>query len=147
MRLRPALPEDASAIARTEEVAAHHPWTREQVAASLALPTTRGWVAEAGVVRAHLLVSSQGAEGEVLILAVHPSCRRRGWARQLLRAACEAWTELGVEEAFLEIRADNQAALRLYAELGWETAGTRTSYYHDGTDAVVMRWQAIPGGR
>jgi len=68
----------------------------------------------------------------------------RGGARP---PPCEAWTELGVEEAFLEIRADNQAALRLYAELGWETAGTRTSYYRDGTDAVVMRWQAIPGGR
>jgi len=149
MRLRPVLLEDVEAIARVEEVAADSPWTRAQVAGSLALPTTRGWVvvSDDGVVHAHLLVACPGPEAEVLILAVHPSCRRRGWARRLLGAAHRAWTDLGVEEAFLEVRADNEAALRLYASLGWRTAGARQAYYRDGTDAILLRWRPTPAGR
>jgi ribosomal-protein-alanine N-acetyltransferase len=148
MRIRAAMAEDAAAIAGNEEAAAPHPWTREQIATSLALATTRGWVAlEEGVVRGHLLVSSHAPEGEVLILAVDPGCRRRGWARHLLDAACRDWTESGVKEAFLEVRADNRPALCLYADLAWERLDRRPGYYRDGTDAVVLRWRPTPDGR
>jgi len=75
-------------------------------------------------------------EREILNLAVDPAERRTGIARSLLRHARErlrgAW--------FLEVRASNTAAIRLYESMGFETAGRRGGYYHEpAEEAIVMR--------
>ena len=40
---------------------------------------------------------------------------------------------------FLEVRADNEAALRLYQGFGFERLGVRRNYYRGGGDALNMR--------
>ncbi|WP_374189442.1 hypothetical protein [Paracoccus thiocyanatus] len=45
----------------------------------------------------------------------------------------------GARAAFLEVAADNAAALALYAGAGWEAVGKRRDYYASGIGAVVMR--------
>ena len=41
---------------------------------------------------------------------------------------------------FLEVRADNEAALALYGAEGFEAIDRRVGYYQpDGVDAIVMR--------
>ena len=43
-------------------------------------------------------------------------------------------------EVLLEVRADNDAAARLYALFGFDRIGVRRGYYQPGrVDAVVMR--------
>lgn len=42
------------------------------------------------------------------------------------------------ESVLLEVRASNEAALRLYSSLGFERVGLRRQYYPDGEDAVLM---------
>jgi ribosomal-protein-alanine N-acetyltransferase len=37
------------------------------------------------------------------------------------------------------VRLDNAAAIPLYRSLGWRDAGRRRGYYHDGTDALLLR--------
>lgn len=139
MTIRPAAPEDALAIAAVEAESTPVPWTSGAVAASLASGSVGGWVLEHdGVVVGHLLGSAQGPEGEVLIVAVHPAHRRKGGARRLLEAAETFWAERGVQEAFLEVRADNDAGRGLYEALGWSQTGRRRAYYRDGTDAIVL---------
>ena len=82
------------------------------------------------------LVSRQTAPGEreIVNLGVEPRQRRRGVARELLRAelsrACGAW--------FLEVRESNAAALRLYETLGFQIAGRRPAYYHDPPEAAIV---------
>jgi ribosomal-protein-alanine acetyltransferase len=76
-------------------------------------------------------------EREILNLAVHPAVRRTGVARGLLWDALErskgAW--------FLEVRASNAAAIRLYESAGFERAGRRPDYYYyPPDDAIVMRF-------
>lgn len=136
--IRPAIPADAPAMAAVEAAAAPDPWTAGQIAGSLALPTTRGWVVDDHAIVGHLLVSAQGDEGEVLILAVHPARRRQGHASRLLDAALAWWRDQGVHRAFLEVRADNTAARALYASRGWAPAGERPDYYDDGTAALIL---------
>jgi ribosomal-protein-alanine N-acetyltransferase len=78
-------------------------------------------------------------ESEILNLAVDPAERRSGVARELLTnaLACvrSAW--------FLEVRASNQAAIRLYEKAGFARAGLRSGYYREpAEEAIVMRFDS-----
>lgn len=79
-----------------------------------------------------------GGEAEILTLAVAPTARGKGLGRALLQAAIGKARDLGADAMFLEVGADNPAALALYAGLGFAKAGERKGYYQ-GRDALVLR--------
>ena len=85
-----------------------------------------------------VLARAAGGEAEILTLAVAPQARGKGLGRALLKAAIVRARELGAESMFLEVGADNPAALALYAGLGFVKVGGRKGYY-DGRDALVLR--------
>ncbi len=78
-------------------------------------------------------------EAEILTLAVAPALRRGGRGRALLRAAAGRCAAAGAALLFLEVAADNSAALALYAAEGFRAVGRRRAYYAHGADAVVLR--------
>jgi ribosomal-protein-alanine N-acetyltransferase len=90
-----------------------------------------------------ILMRAIAGEAEVLTLAVEPSHRRRGVARALLRAGLTQAAASGAEEVFLEVAADNVAALALYRAEGFREAGHRGGYYRRpggaAVDALVLR--------
>jgi ribosomal-protein-alanine N-acetyltransferase len=45
---------------------------------------------------------------------------------------------VGLDAAWLEVRAGNAAAIALYERFGFTTVGRRPGYYADGEDALVM---------
>jgi ribosomal-protein-alanine N-acetyltransferase len=45
----------------------------------------------------------------------------------------------GVTHTLLEVREDNESALRLYGRMGFEQISRRPGYYADGTDALILR--------
>jgi len=51
-----------------------------------------------------------------------PSARGRGLASQVLRGLAEVAAEKGIQKVFLQVEADNDAALALYARAGLATA-------------------------
>ena len=76
-------------------------------------------------------------EREILNLAVDPTERHSGVARRLLQDSLAnakgAW--------FLEVRASNAAAIRLYESVGFHRTGLRKKYYYEpGEDGIVMRF-------
>lgn len=76
-------------------------------------------------------------EAEILNIAVHPAARRRGVGKSLLSALLAALDG----EVFLEVRASNETAIRLYQSLGFLPVGTRTGYYtHPSEDGVVLKF-------
>jgi len=88
---------------------------------------------------AGFLVTREAAPGEseILNLAVDPAERRTGIARTLLTDALArskgTW--------FLEVRASNAAAIRLYESIGFTPAGDRKNYYYEpAEDGIVMRF-------
>ncbi|MFB3778882.1 MAG: GNAT family N-acetyltransferase [Bryobacteraceae bacterium] len=78
-------------------------------------------------------------EFEILNLAVAPESRRQGVAAALVG-------ELLAEvrgTVFLEVRASNLAARKLYEKLGFRPAGLRRDYYtFPPEDGIVMRFQS-----
>lgn len=78
-------------------------------------------------------------EMHILNLAVAPDSRRRGIARRLVLAGIKHAHAKGARRAFLEVRASNIAAQKLYSSLGFMGTSLRRDYYDSPVeDAVVM---------
>ena len=79
-------------------------------------------------------------EGEILKLAVDRSVRQKGIGVQLFNFGLNYCREQGVERCYLELRASNTAARRLYEKCGFSGAGIRKKYYASPVeDAILMQ--------
>lgn len=100
-------------------------------------------VREGAEVLGFILIQALACEAEILTLAVRPEARRRGVGLKLVEAAAAKAFDKGAATLWLDVAADNHAALALYAGAGFETLGRRRGYYRVGpdqrTDAIVMR--------
>lgn len=79
-------------------------------------------------------------------LVVAPAARGQGLARALMLQAMDAVRNAGAHGLRLEVRADNLAAIGLYAGLGFHAHRRLPGYYDDGTDGLTMRWTAAAAG-
>jgi ribosomal-protein-alanine N-acetyltransferase len=78
-------------------------------------------------------------EMHLLNLAVAPAFRREGVARKLVLAALKRAYSKGAKRAFLEVRASNDAAQKLYSDIGFTGTSLRRDYYDmPPEDAVIM---------
>lgn len=65
-------------------------------------------------------------EAEILRIGTHPNKQRQGSASQLLAALC---AQTSIHQLWLEVRADNIAAIGLYQRFGFEKIAERAGYY------------------
>lgn len=84
-------------------------------------------------------ISLLGDTADLDRIAVVPSARRRGVARELLGGLIEHAGGHSIVRMLLEVAADNDAAIGLYESYGFTTISTRKSYYSDGIDALIMQ--------
>lgn len=81
-------------------------------------------------------------ECELLTLAVRPHLRRQGLGQAALTAYEAAATASGAADSFLEVAANNAAAIALYRAFGYGESGRRPGYYRLPTgkkcDALVF---------
>lgn len=110
-------------------------WTRTQIRDSLQMPSTflllldRGGSAIADGFAAGFVLSRQALdEEELLLIAVRPEERGRGFGAHLLASHIEAARRRGVGRIFLEMRANNPAHT-LYTRAGFRPIGVRPRYY------------------
>lgn len=80
-----------------------------------------------------------GREGDVNTIAVSTHFQRRGFGQQLLDWLLNKAQELGVRELFLDVRADNEPAIKMYRAAGFDRIDIRRNYYDHSVDAHVMR--------
>jgi len=135
-------PDRAAALAALHAQAFGAPWTEAEIAALLRGPGGAALEVDGGFI----LLRVAAGEAEVLTLAVRPGARRRGVGRALVRAGLQAAERAGAEAMFLEVAADNGAALALYAGEGFAEVGRRRGYYArpgEAADALVLR-RALP---
>jgi ribosomal-protein-alanine N-acetyltransferase len=89
-----------------------------------------------------LLGRAVAGEAELLTLAVAPEARRRGLGQRLVSRFLYQARLRGADRAFLEVAADNAAAIALYESAGFSRVGQRRAYYvaPDGAriDALVL---------
>lgn len=136
-RIRAAGRADVAAVRAVEEESFGDPWPE---GAFLAYLDDCFLVADAqGAVVGFLVARVVADEAEILDLAVAREHRRHGVGAALLRAALELLARRGVARTYLEVRASNEPALRLYASLGFRAIGRRRGYYQKPReDALVL---------
>lgn len=148
MPLRPMTAADAAyaagLTARTPQAAA---WSEADYASLLrqAAPARGfGFVVHCAGKPAGFLVGRIVAdEAEILNVAVEPEARRRGAGRELVRAAIACAGSAGARRIFLEVRAGNQAARRLYEGEGFLLRARRQAYYREpAEDGLVLERRA-----
>jgi ribosomal-protein-alanine N-acetyltransferase len=81
-------------------------------------------------------------EAELLTIAVDPDRRRQGIGRALIGALAAEARARQAGRLFLEVAADNPAAIALYRQAGFAATGRRPGYYRprEGppVDAILM---------
>lgn len=148
-----ATAQDLDRILRIEQESFSVPWTRKMFEVELnqnpfghvyvARPA-EGHEQEGGFI-GYVCFWVVFEEFRLMTLAVEPSARRRGFGRALLRHAMVLGRAQGATRAFLEVRASNAAALRLYAQEGFHQGAVRMRYYTNPVeDAVLMELEPLP---
>lgn len=139
--IRRATHADVAALVAIERACFSDPWSAVGIAETIQSETSFVLLAEdeAGVI-GYVMARTSGEEGEILNLAVLPVHRRRGLARRLLIAAVGLMKGAQVQEAYLEVRESNSAAIELYRAHGFRPVGVRPGYYRSPLeDALVLR--------
>lgn len=145
MNLRPVGLEACWDLADLHEKAFDRPWSPTEFEALFNSPgvfAVLGGSGEPEAPRGFILCRAIAGEAEILTIAVDPAARRRGWGAALVEMAAGIATEAKAFDLFLEVAADNLAAIGLYKATGFSQVGLRKGYYPhpDGAkDAVVMR--------
>lgn len=117
-------PSDLAAL-HAAAFAESRPWSAAEFADLLAQPGTFLTSCETGFALGRIILD----EAELLTLAVAPETRRKGLGRALLAAFQQDAKARGARRAFLEVAADNSAALALYRAANWCESGRRKAYY------------------
>ena len=140
MDIRRARPEDASGIARLEELCFSDPWKQKDIFSYICSDDGMCFVAtdDSGVI-AYLIGRIIAPEGEIYRIAVDENKRERGIGYRLLSYSIKTERGRGLETVFLEVRKGNIPARKLYKAYGFREIGERKNYYHNPTeDAVLM---------
>ncbi len=113
-------------------------WDEKTFAGFLSTPGISLFAIQDGFILTRLAAD----EAEILTLAVHPDARGKGVGSALLSQAIGAAGAKGAAQIFLEVAADNQAAIALYAGSNFAQDGIRPRYYRrpgaEPVDAILM---------
>ncbi|HVN15678.1 MAG TPA: ribosomal protein S18-alanine N-acetyltransferase [Anaerolineales bacterium] len=137
---------DLAAVHEIDHLSFALPWPERSFRFEInANPSARCWVGELdGRVVALMVIWMIVDEAHIATFATHPDFRRQGFGRQLLKHGLEAAAREGAETAFLEVRASNEAAQKLYREFGFVEDGRRARYYKDNSeDAILMSLNSL----
>jgi ribosomal-protein-alanine N-acetyltransferase len=80
-------------------------------------------------------------EAHITLLLIHPDYRRQGLGQLLLTELLSSAWRRELRWATLEVRVSNQAAIALYQQFGFETAGRRKRYYQDNGEDALILWR------
>jgi ribosomal-protein-alanine N-acetyltransferase len=145
-RSEPALsqagPGDAAAMAALHSASFHRGWSDGEFEHLLRDRNVVAHRATAGRNVVGFIISRLVLEeAEILSIAVAPSRRGRGLARQLLDLNLRRLAGLGARTVFLEVEESNVPARRLYRRAGFRQVGRREGYYQaaQGAAALILR--------
>ncbi|NOD64167.1 GNAT family N-acetyltransferase [Ruegeria sp. HKCCD6109] len=114
------------------------PWSASEFETLLDNPFTH----YVGDPRCFALFQVIAGEAELLTIATHPSVQRQGLALETMREWHRQAAAMEANRAFLDVAADNVAAIALYERCRYHRCGVRRAYYSRDTgiktDALVM---------
>ena len=139
MQIRRLTYGDLPSVIAIERRSFPTPWSLAMFVLELSKPSGICLAAEDEnrLLAGYLICARYDEVWHLMNVAVATEHRRRGVASSLIdRLLAEA----GPDSRFtLEVRVSNMAAIAMYEQIGFRSAGRRRSYYHDnGEDALIM---------
>lgn len=138
-------PDRAAEISQMQGRLFPDAWDAPGVMKLLEHPASTAFVAQIGAPKitvGYVLGQVMADEAEILSLGVAPELQRRGLGRLLVQGLIRAVKKAEARTLFLEVAADNAAAVQLYSKLSFTETGRRKAYYarNDGSavDALTM---------
>ncbi|MEV5569370.1 ribosomal protein S18-alanine N-acetyltransferase [Spirillospora sp. NPDC052269] len=123
-------------------------WSEEMLREELAdQPRTRHYVVaeDSGEIIGYAGLAAAADQADVQTIGVREDRRGSGLGAALLTELLDEASRRGSGQVFLEVRADNDPARRLYERFGFVRVGVRRRYYQpSGVDAVVMCREMSP---
>ena len=109
-------------------------FTKRQIAYLLTDYNTLALVAKAdnevaGFIIAQVEIEENTEFGHIITINVSPGFRRKGIAHRLLAEIENLLRQKGIAESHLEVREDNNAAIKLYQGSGYQKIGKLENYY------------------
>lgn len=131
---------DCAALARLHAACfiTPRPWSAAEIASLLDSPLTFALIESGGFLLGRVIAD----EAELLTIAVDPHHQRQGIGARLLHGFVTTAQDRGAATAFLEVAANNAAAIALYESQGFAQNGRRKAYYHapqgQPVDALIL---------
>ncbi len=148
IEIRPLRTADLDAVGEIERLSMPAPWSPAMFAGEIAKPTSvclGAWEAGERSLVGYVIVSRYVDAWHVMNLVVAESHRRRGIAKALLDDVFGRTDGAGRRGFTLEVRASNEAALKLYEAMGFRRQGVRRGYYTDNREDAVIMWRDASG--
>jgi [ribosomal protein S18]-alanine N-acetyltransferase len=143
--LKLAEPDQAGEISELHLQLFNPPWDVNNVLPLLEAPAAVAFVARIGAppVTTGFIIGQVAADvSEIISIGVASQWQQRGLGQILFNAFARAVSRAGAKRIFLDVAADNTAAIALYTRLGCVEVGRRKAYYvrHEAAsvDAIVM---------
>jgi [ribosomal protein S18]-alanine N-acetyltransferase len=147
LQIRAMRSADLADVVAVERASYRFPWSEGIFRDCLRVGYTCRVVTLGRQVVGYGVMSLGAGEAHVLNLCVAAALRCRGVGKRLLRSLLDRALEVGMSEAFLEVRPSNAAAIRLYLAFGFVQVGMRRGYYQavgGREDAAVFRLPLRP---
>lgn len=130
---------DTESVYKIEEASFSDPLKKETMAKDLERESYYCYALFDPDAKAFISYEKVFDEGQVISVATKPECRRKGFAEKLFNEIVAFAKEEGITFFTLEVRSDNETAIKLYTKLGFKRVGVRKNYYQNPLcDAILM---------
>ena len=139
MKIIPMNESHVAQIAALEKQCFSDPWSENSVASELENPLSLWLIAEEdGAVCGYVGSQTVLDETDMMNIAVHPDCRRKGIAAALITELVSRLKARGSRVLRLEVRESNFSAIALYKAMGFTQLGLRKNYYRNPKENALI---------
>ena len=139
MKMIPMNESHVAQVAALEKLCFSDPWSGTSIASELENPLSLWLIAEEdGAVCGYVGSQTVLDETDMMNIAVHPDCRRKGIAAALITELVSRLKARGSRVLRLEVRESNFSAITLYEALGFTQLGLRKNYYRNPKENALI---------
>ena len=139
MKMIPMNESHVAQVAALEKLCFSDPWSETSIASELENPLSLWLIAEEdGAVCGYVGSQTVLDETDMMNIAVHPDCRRKGIAAALITELVSRLKARGSRVLRLEVRESNLPAIALYKAMGFTQLGLRKNYYRNPKENALI---------
>lgn len=137
--------DDVDAVHQIEIEAYQFPWSQMVFLKCLEADYDCWLLHKDGEIIGYGMIAVGADECHLLNICIASAHQNQGHGRTFLRFLIDQASILGAQAMFLEVRASNPKALRLYLAEGFRQVGLRKRYYpvHNGREDAMVMTRAI----